>query len=305
MSRGCRKRGVGVTAPRPAAFPAQLAAPSLIATCLPAGCVSDPECPSQPATNLVRRGGGGEAAGWPGRGCLPGFQCSFCPLLPAVSLPSPRPCAADGGRWPVAPAGSDHAAAGGWQGSRGWPGPPVRGMATGISFAVPVRPIPAAADTHCMPARPLAQSSLHRCYALPPPQGGKGFQLYVDGQLAAQAAGRLYTGAARLLPGERPRRRPVRAAPRSGARARLPPAHRCLPTHAWLALPCPGADADGFQKAPTGGAPMNLTGNITLCARSDLDPTVGSGGWHGRHQGWGQRIHCEIRCRRACSRIIS
>lgn len=34
------------------------------------------------------------------------------------------------------------------------------------------------------------------------------------------------------------------------------------------------ADSEGFPKAPTGGAAMNLTGNITLCARSDLDPSV-------------------------------
>ncbi|PRW58639.1 hypothetical protein C2E21_2984 [Chlorella sorokiniana] len=62
------------------------------------------------------------------------------------------------------------------------------------------------------------------------PEGGKGFQLYVDGQLAAEASRRLYT------------------------------------------------DSEGFPKAPTGGAPMNLTGNITLCARSDLYPTRFFGG---------------------------
>lgn len=34
------------------------------------------------------------------------------------------------------------------------------------------------------------------------------------------------------------------------------------------------ADAEGFTKTATGGGPMNLTGNITLCSRSDLEPTV-------------------------------
>lgn len=34
------------------------------------------------------------------------------------------------------------------------------------------------------------------------------------------------------------------------------------------------ADADGYPKAATGGAPMNLTGNFTLCGRADLEPSV-------------------------------
>ncbi|EFN59099.1 hypothetical protein CHLNCDRAFT_137883 [Chlorella variabilis] len=58
------------------------------------------------------------------------------------------------------------------------------------------------------------------------PGGGKGFQLYVNGTLAAEAK----------------------------------------------------EDAEGFTKTATGGGPMNLTGNITLCSRSDLEPTRFFGG---------------------------
>ncbi|KAL4426385.1 hypothetical protein ABPG77_004679 [Micractinium sp. CCAP 211/92] len=58
------------------------------------------------------------------------------------------------------------------------------------------------------------------------PEGGKGFHLYVDGQLvAAVDQGQLYR------------------------------------------------DAEGYNKTATGGGPMNLTGNFTLCSRSDLEPT--------------------------------
>ncbi|KAL4430893.1 hypothetical protein ABPG75_006149 [Micractinium tetrahymenae] len=58
------------------------------------------------------------------------------------------------------------------------------------------------------------------------PEGGKGFHLYVDGQLvAAVAEGQTYR------------------------------------------------DAEGYTKTATGGGPMNLTGNLTLCARSDLEPS--------------------------------
>ena len=34
------------------------------------------------------------------------------------------------------------------------------------------------------------------------------------------------------------------------------------------------AGADGYVKAVTGGDPMRLSGDITLCARSDLDSQV-------------------------------
>ncbi|KAL4419709.1 hypothetical protein ABPG75_006807 [Micractinium tetrahymenae] len=54
------------------------------------------------------------------------------------------------------------------------------------------------------------------------PQGGKGFRLYVDGQLAASVSGQ--------------------------------------------------TDVESLGSVVTGGGPMNLTGNVTLCGRSDLDP---------------------------------
>lgn len=56
-------------------------------------------------------------------------------------------------------------------------------------------------------AAPRRLDGLHSPASLPLPclfdsiQGGKGFQLYVDGQLAAQAAGRLYTGSQRRSAG--------------------------------------------------------------------------------------------------------
>ena len=103
------------------------------------------------------------------------------------------------------------------------------------------------------------------------PEGGKGFQLFVDGALAAEAdAGVVYRGTH------------WRACPAT-------PLTLCV---GWLAvhqpaargqhctrLPCRSraADADGFQKAATGGGPLNLTGDLTLCARSDLEPKVGRG----------------------------
>ncbi|KAI3433616.1 hypothetical protein D9Q98_003425 [Chlorella vulgaris] len=73
------------------------------------------------------------------------------------------------------------------------------------------------------------------------PGGGKGFQLFVDGRMVAEAVeGVEYIGTYRHL---------------SSCRAQLLPY------------------VSGFTKTATGGGPMNLTGNITLCARSDLEAT--------------------------------
>jgi hypothetical protein len=63
------------------------------------------------------------------------------------------------------------------------------------------------------------------------------------------------------------------ASPLSPALPTLTPVQHC-PDHCCLLLPPWPADLEGFPKAATGGGPMNLTGNITLCARSDLEPTV-------------------------------
>lgn len=46
---------------------------------------------------------------------------------------------------------------------------------------------------------------------------------------------------------------------------------------------CPLADADGYAKAISGGDPITLDGDITLCGRADLSNEVGNG------VAWGRR----------------
>ena len=125
-------------------------------------------------------------------------------------------------------------------------------------------------NTHCVQS--VIDGGWHLVGVTTQPGGGKGFQVYLDGALAAQVhGGVLYKGAPPPPPPPFALTSAARPPACKDSRSLLAPV---LTPSTTPALPYP-PDAAGYGKAATGGGPLNLTGGaITLCARSDLDPSV-------------------------------